>query len=412
MQIETNLRTDGERLKASLLELARIGATPAGGVTRLSLSDEDKAARDLFANWCRDAGLAVRVDDLGTTYARLEGVDPSLPPLLIGSHLDSVPLGGRFDGPLGVTTGLEVLRTICDAGIRPRRSIELVNFTNEEGVRFEPAMLASGVLAGRFDAAFVHDRRDPDGKRLGDELARIGYLGDSANRPGAIHAYLELHIEQGPVLEAEGLPLAAVDGILGVQWFDVTLTGQAQHAGPSPMKGRRDSMVAASRIVVALRELVLEYGDPAVANVGRLRPYPGVMNQIPGQVNLGANVRHPTLEGLEELGGRTQEMMRRIAAEEGCEVKIDVIWNIAPTHFDRAIVDTIAEEIERLGFSPRRMTAGAGHDAKYIAEIAPAAMVFVRTIGGKSHCESEAIEWEDARLGADVLLRTALRLAD
>lgn len=407
----SGLRADGDRLKAALLDLAAIGATPAGGVTRLSLGDEDRAARDLLACWCREAGLSVRVDDLGTQYARLEGRDPSLPPLLIGSHLDSVPLGGRFDGPLGIASGLEVLRTLRDAGIAPRRAIELVNFTNEEGVRFEPAMLASGVLAGRFEAGFVHDRRDADGRRLGDELARIGYLGDRANRVGPIHAYLELHIEQGPVLEAEGLPLAAVDGILGVQWLDVTLTGQAQHAGPSPMAGRRDPMVAASRIVVALRDLVLEYGPPAVANVGRLRPIPGVMNQIPGQVVLGANVRHPTADGLEELGPRTQEMIHRIAGQEGCRAEIELVWNIAPTRFDPALVDMVADEIGRLGVPARRMTAGAGHDAKYMAEIASSAMIFVRTVGGKSHCESEAIEWDDARLGADVLLRTALRLA-
>jgi N-carbamoyl-L-amino-acid hydrolase len=360
---------DGARLKASLLEMAAIGATPAGGVTRLALSEEDRAARDLFAHWARGAGLTVRIDDLGSMYARLAGSEPSLPPVLIGSHLDSVPLGGKFDGPLGV-------------------------------------------LAGRFAVEDVYARRDRDGLVFEEELRRIGYLGDRANRPVAVHAYLELHIEQGPVLEAEGLPVAAVDGVLGIRWYEVTLTGQAQHQGPSPMRTRRDAMVAAARIVHGLRDLMLEYPDPAVGGVGRIRAIPGVMGMIPGQVVLGANVRHFSSDGLAALHRRFGELVGRVAAEERVEPRIDELWHIEPTHFDPNLVAMVEEEIRALGVPVRRMTAGAGHDAQYVAGIAPAAMIFVRTIGGMSHVETEAIEWEDATLGAEVMLGVVRKLAE
>jgi len=403
---------DGTRLKANLLEMARIGATPAGGVTRPALTDEDKACRDLFARWAREAGLSVRVDDLGSIYARLEGTDPTLAPLLLGSHLDSVPLGGKFDGPLGVLSALEVVRTMVDRRERPRRSVEIVDFTNEEGARFEPAMLASGVLAGHFMPEDVLARRDRGGLVFGDELSRIGYRGEVANRPGAIHAYLELHIEQGPVLEAEDIPIAAVDGILGIKWFEVTLRGQAQHAGPSPMRTRRDAMVAAARIVHGLRGLMLEYPDPVVGNVGRLRAVPGVMGMIPGEVVIGANVRHPTSEGLAEVGRRFEELVARVAAEERVEATIDLLWHVEPTHFESSLVGLIADEIAARGVPVRRMTAGAGHDAKYVAELAPTAMIFVRTVGGMSHVETEAIHWEDATLAADVLYGVVRKLTD
>ncbi len=403
---------DGARLRDSLLEMARHGATPAGGVTRLALSDEDRAGRDLLAAWAREAGLALRVDDLGTMYARLDGSDPALAPVLVGSHLDSVPLGGKFDGPLGVLTALEVVRTMRDAGLRPRRSVEVVNFTNEEGARFEPAMLASGVLAGRFERDDVYARRDRAGLAFGDELRRIGYLGSAANRPKAIHAYLELHIEQGPVMEAEGLPVAAVGGILGIKWLEVTLTGQAQHQGPSPMRTRRDPMVAAARIVHGLRDMMLEYEDPAVGGVGRIRAIPGVMGMIPGQVVLGANVRHPTSAGLAELGSRFGELVRRVAAEERVEAAIDQLWHVEPTFFDERLVALVESEIRAQGLPVRRMTAGAGHDAQYMAQIAPTAMVFVRTVGGMSHVETEAIDWDDATIAGNVLLGVVRKLAE
>jgi N-carbamoyl-L-amino-acid hydrolase len=403
---------DAGRLRDSLLRMARIGATAGGGVTRLALSDEDREARELFAAWAGELGLAVRVDDMGTQYARYEGADPTLAPVLVGSHLDSVPLGGKFDGPLGVLTALEVVRALRERGIRPARSVEVVNFTNEEGARFEPAMVASAVLAGRYTPEFVYGRADADGRAFGAELERIGYRGDRRHRPGAVHAYLELHIEQGPVLEAEGLPIGAVEGILGIRWLNVTLTGQAQHAGPSPMRSRRDAMVAAAGIVVGLRDLALEYPDPVVATVGRLRPHPGIVNQIPGQVVMSADVRHWTAEGLAELGRRAEEMIDRIAAEERVEVEVELLQDVPPTTFDRRLVGLLEAQARALDVPCRRLVAGAGHDAKYMSEIAPTAMLFVRTVGGKSHCETEDVHWQDVGLAGNVLLGSVLALAD
>lgn len=405
------LRTNGDRLRQSLEEMARIGATPGGGVSRPALSDEDRRARDLFAAWAAEAGLSVRVDDLGNQYARMEGTEAEAAPVLLGSHLDSVPMGGRFDGVLGVLTPLEVLRTLRDQGVQPKRPVEIVNFTNEEGARFEPAMMSSGVLAGRFDREYVYGRTDRDGLNFLQELERIGYRGDEANRPRRIHSYIEVHIEQGPVLEAEGLSLAAVEGILGVQWFDVTLTGQAQHAGPSPMRSRRDAMVAAARIIAGVRDLALEYPDPTVATVGRIQPIPGVINQIPGQVVISIDIRHHTDEGLSELSQKTQALIRRIAAEERVEAEVDPFWRIAPTVFDQGLVERLDAHAGELDLPLHRMVSAAGHDAKYIAEIAPTVMLFVRTIGGKSHCETEAILWEDATKAADLLLQMVLDLA-
>jgi N-carbamoyl-L-amino-acid hydrolase len=311
-----------------------------------------------------------------------------------------------------VLTALEVVRTLRDHGVRPARSVEVVNFTNEEGARFEPAMVASAVLAGRYAPEFVYERRDADGRAFGAELDRIGYRGDRRNRPDSVHAYLELHIEQGPVLEAEGLPVAAVEGILGIRWLNVTLSGQAQHAGPSPMRGRRDAMVAAARIAVALRDLALGYPDPVVATVGRLRTYPGIVNQIPGQVVMSADVRHWTAEGLAEIGRRAEELIGRIAAEERVGVEIELLQDVPPTTFDPRIVALLERQAEARGAPRRRLVAGAGHDAKYMSELAPAAMLFVRTVGGKSHCETEAVHWPDVGIAANVLLDSVLALAE
>jgi beta-ureidopropionase / N-carbamoyl-L-amino-acid hydrolase len=406
------LRTNGDRLKSSLLDMAKIGATPGGGVTRTALSDADREGRDLFVSWLKEADLAVRVDDLGNIYGRLEGTDPDAPPVLMGSHLDSVPSGGRFDGVLGVLTPLEIVRTMRDLGIRPRRSVEVVDWTNEEGARFEPAMMCSGVIAGRFTPEYVYGRTDRDGHVFGEELERIGYKGDIANRPKAIHAYFEVHIEQGPVLEAEALPIGVVTGILGLKWMNITLSGVQQHAGPSPMRSRRDAMVTAGRIIAGLRDLALEYPDPAVATVGRIKATPGIINQIPAQVVLSGDVRHWTAEGHEEMGVRAVALIKRIAAEEKVAADVDVYWTAAPIEFPAKMVDLVESKVRELGVPYRRIVSGAGHDAQYMHEIAPTGMIFVRTIGGKSHCETEDILWEDAQAAADVLLHAVMEVAE
>jgi beta-ureidopropionase / N-carbamoyl-L-amino-acid hydrolase len=406
------LRTNGDRLKASLIDMAKIGATPAGGVTRTALSDADREGRDLFVSWLKEADLQVRIDDLGNIYGRLEGTDPDAAPVLMGSHLDSVPSGGRFDGVLGVLTSLEVARTMRDQGIRPRRSVEVVDWTNEEGARFEPAMMCSGAIAGRFTPEYIYGRTDRDGYVFGEELERIGYKGDIGNRPKAIHAYFEPHIEQGPVLEAEGIPIGVVTGILGLKWMNITLSGVQQHAGPSPMRTRRDAMVTAGRIIAGLRDLALEYPDPAVATVGRIKATPGIINQIPAQVVLSGDLRHWTREGHEEMGERAVALIKRIAAEEKVTADVDVYWTVPPIAFPAEIVDSIESKVQALGVPYRRMVSGAGHDAQYMHELAPTGMIFVRTIGGKSHCETEDILWEDAQAAADVLLHAVVEAAE
>lgn len=406
------LHANGERLKDSLLTLAKIGATPGGGVTRVALSDEDRAARDLFVAWLRDAGLAVRVDDLGNIYGRLAGSDAAAAPVMLGSHLDSVPGGGRYDGAFGVMCALEVARTLAEGRVRTRRPVEVVAWTNEEGARFSPSMMASGAVAGIFDVAYVYSRQDRDGLTFGDELARIGYKGERANRPGPIHAYLEPHIEQGPVLEAEGLPLAVVTGILGLKWMNVTLTGVQQHAGPSPMRRRHDAMVAAARIIHGVRDLALSYPDPVVGTVGRIGALPGIINQVPGRVELSVDLRHPEPGGHEELGERALALIERVADEEGVEAKVDVFWTCPPVQFRPEMVNLIEAKVKMVGAPVRRLVSGAGHDAQYIHAIAPTGMLFVRTLGGKSHCETEAVDWADTQLAADVVLQAVLDLAE
>ncbi|MCL5107724.1 MAG: Zn-dependent hydrolase [Chloroflexi bacterium] len=405
------LHANVERLKASLVDMAKIGATPGGGVTRTALSDEDREGRNQIVAWLQAANLAVRWDDLGNIYGRLEGSDPSLAPVLMGSHADSVPGGGRFDGIFGVMTALEVARSIRDLGITPRRSIEVVDWTNEEGARFEPAMACSGAVAGRFTPEYIYSRLDRDGKVFVEELVRIGYKGDAANRPQAIQAYFEPHIEQGPVLEAEGIPIGVVTGILGLKWMNVTLHGVQQHAGPSPMRSRHDAMVTAGRIIAGLRDMALEYPDPAVATVGRIKATPGIINQIPGEVVLSADMRHWTGQGHEEMGTKALALIKRLAAEEGVKADVDVFWTCPPIAFPDSMVGLIERTVRDLGVPNRRIVSGAGHDAQYIHEIAPTGMIFVRTIGGKSHCETEDIHWEDAQAAADLLLNAALELA-
>jgi N-carbamoyl-L-amino-acid hydrolase len=403
-------RVNRDRLLADLDRFARIGATAGGGVTRLALSDEDRAARDLLRQELEAAGLAVRVDDLGNVTGRRAGTQPG-PAVLLGSHLDSVRQGGRFDGVLGVLGALEVVRTMNDRGIATRRPIEVVDWTNEEGVRFEPAMTASGAVAGRFAPAYVYGRTDREGRRFEDELRRIGYLGDPSNRPGPAAAYLELHVEQGPVLEAEGCPVGIVEGIVGITWTEVRWSGQADHAGPSPMHLRRDALVAAAQLVGAVERIATETDPVAVATVGRLQLEPNVINTIPGRVVMSVDLRHPDPATLEAMFISVERAAMTIADERGAGVELERFWTSEPTPFAPAVVEAVAAAVRSLGLPERRLWSGAGHDAKYLADVCPAGMVFVRSRGGLSHCEEEASAPEDVGAGADVLLGAALALA-
>lgn len=404
------IRVDADHLSLRLGELAAIGATDGGGVTRLALSDEDKAGRDLLRHWMTGAGLDIRVDDMGNMVGSRAG-QVDAPPVLIGSHLDTVVRGGRYDGALGVLGGLEVIETLNDRAIQTRLPIALVNWTNEEGVRFEPAMTASGVVAGRFTREEIDAKTDRAGLRLGDELARIGYRGDRAHRPDRSSAYLELHIEQGPVLEAARQAVGVVGGIVGITWGEVVVTGQADHAGPSPMGLRKDALTAAARIVLAVERLARERDETAVATVGRLTVEPNVINTIPGRVTFSVDLRHAEPAVLEEQIAALERVVAAVAAETGTIATLNRFWTSEPTPFAPEVIAAMRASVAELGLDGGSLWSGAGHDAKYLADICPTGMIFVRSRGGLSHCEQEFSSPEDIAAGANVLLHTALRLA-
>lgn len=406
----TDARVNAGRLMARLAAMAEIGVTPGGGVTRLALSDEDRDARDLLSAWMREAGLEVRFDDVGN----LSGHRPGrrfAPPVLIGSHLDTVDKGGRFDGVLGVLAALEVVETLNDLGIATDLPIAVVNWTNEEGVRFEPAMTCAGYAAGRFTREEIYAKVDRTGHRFEDELRRIGYLGEIGNRPLPASAYLELHIEQGPVLEAEGLPVGVVGGIVGITWSEVTITGQADHAGPSPMHLRHDALTAAAHIIAGVERIAIEQDETAVATVGRLAIHPNVINTQPGQAIFSVDFRHQDPAVLERQYGRLEALVDRVCAERGVTGTVNRFWTSEPTPFDAGVLDAVREAVNSLSLPNRELWSGAGHDAKYVAERCPSAMIFIRSQGGLSHCETELSLPEDIEAGANVLLRATLSLS-
>lgn len=404
-----DLQINRERLQQALHEVNAVAVTEQGGVNRQALTDADRAARDLLVLWMQEVELEVRVDDLGTIYGRRRGAETG-PPVVLGSHLDSVPNGGRFDGALGVVAALEVMRVAHERRIQTRLPLVLVDFTNEEGARFEPAMMASGVLAGRFTRDYVYARTDSTGRTFGDELARIGYVGAEGNRLTEASAYLELHVEQGPVLDVENCPVGIVEGIQGISWMQATFTGEADHAGPTPMGFRRDALTAAARLITGVQAMARKMGDPAVATVGRIEVEPGIINVIPGSATLGVDVRHPQGEGLETLKAGVEELSREVAAAEGVAIHFEHLWTSPPTPFDREVIELLEEVARELGLKYRRMVSGAGHDAKYVAEFAPAAMIFVRSRDGVSHSPKEHSEWDEIHQAAQLLLHGALRL--
>jgi beta-ureidopropionase / N-carbamoyl-L-amino-acid hydrolase len=400
---------NGERLWDALMAMAEIGRTPSGGVRRLALSDEDRAARDLLVRWLQDAGCAVRVDDLGNIYGRRAGGDPAAP-VVCGSHLDTVPTGGRFDGALGVLGALEVVRAMNDARFETPRPVEVVCWTNEEGARFAPAMLASGVVCGRFTLEEAYAAEAPDGRAFGEELKRIGYCGLPEHRMRAAAAYVELHVEQGPILERAGAQIAIVEGVEGIAWGWADVAGRAAHAGPTPMEDRRDALVAASRIVLEIRKIATELSGVRTT-VGRCEVRPNTINVVPGAVRLSTDLRARDAEVLDAAARRLQDLCAAVAREEGIEVRASEFWRSPPTPFHPMVVETVAEAARSLGYSTRRMWAGAGHDAKYVADRYPAGMIFVPSAGGLSHNEAEWTSKEDCARGAAVLLGTVARLA-
>ncbi|MBI4183692.1 MAG: Zn-dependent hydrolase [Proteobacteria bacterium] len=407
-----NLRVNAERLWRSLMEMAGIGATAKGGVCRLTLTDLDRASRDLFIKWCREAGLAVSVDGIGNIFARRQGTDPGRPPVAFGSHLDTQPTGGKFDGALGVLAGLEVMRTLNDHGVETERPLELVSWTNEEGSRFAPPMLGSGVFCGVFKIEEAFARRDVDGKSFGEELRRIGYEGQAPARLRPIDAYFELHIEQGPVLEDEGIAIGAVTVANGQRWYDASVTGLEAHAGPTPMRRRRDALLGASRMVEAVNRIGLDHEPAACATVGFMRVMPNSRNVIPGRVDFTVDLRHPDDSRLLAMDAALRRALKEIAGPAGLALDLKELFYVPPAPFDAECVALVRAGARELGLSQRDIGSAAGHDAVYMNKVVPTAMIFVPCEGGISHNEAENISSEAAANGADVLLRAVVARAE
>ena len=405
------LRANTQRLWDSLAEMGKIGATENGGCCRLVLTDEDRRARDLFVSWCDEAGCAVTIDRVGNIFARRAGDEPSRPAVASGSHLDTQPHGGRFDGVFGVLAALEVIRGLNDAGIRTRAPIDAVVWSNEEGVRYHHAMLGSGVFCGAYDLDAVLASEDAQGKRYGDELERIGYAG--ALRPGAraFDCFLEAHIEQGPILEREGKTIGLVDRVQGYKWFDVAVTGADGHAGTTPMDLRRDALAGAAEMVLELERIGRRSPADSRLTVGFLDVIPNAPSTIPGRVAFGIDLRNPSRETADEQEVELIERFRAIAAARGLEVAIRRETQIDPVRFDPACVATLAQATRDLGYPHREMISGALHDACWIARVAPTAMLFVPCKDGVSHNEAESAEPDDLGAGCSVLLNAMLARA-
>ena len=408
----SNLKINGERLWDSLMEMAKIGPGVKGGNRRLTLTDVDREGRDLFKSWAEGAGCKVAVDTMGNMFARREGADPLALPVMVGSHLDTQPTGGKFDGVLGVLSGLEIVRTLNDLGIKTKHPIEVVNWTNEEGSRYAPAMIASGVFAGVYTQDYAYALKDSDGKELGEELKRIGYVGGEPVGKRPLKAFFEYHIEQGPILEAEGVDIGVVTHGQGQRWFDVTVTGFESHAGTTPMPRRRDALLGAARLVQAVNEIGLANAPHAVSTVGVLTPYPGSRNVIPGAVSMTVDFRHPADTTLSEMKEALSAAIEKICGELKLTAEVTEVFYYAPVEFDRDCVAAVRRAAERLGLSHRDIVSGAGHDACYIARVAPTSMVFCPCVDGISHNEEEDISPNWASAGADVLFHAVVETAE
>jgi len=406
------MQIHADRLDGFLQRFAELGKTIGGGVTRLAASDEDKQARDLFVELARQAGCQVRVDGVGNIFARREGDNPLLPPVLTGSHGDSQPQGGRFDGIYGVLAGLEALYSLNDHGIKTQRAIELVMWTGEEGSRFNPAMLGSAVFSGALPLAQALQSTDAQGLSLGAELARIGYAGNNPNPVGPIHAAIEIHIEQGPILESENKLIGVVTAAMGQKWYTVTVTGMAAHAGTTPMNLRHDALLGLAQSITAIHQIGHAHGDQARSTVGRVQVQPNSPNVIAGKVVFTVEFRHPQQEVLDAMDQALHSALAPIASENQLDIGIEPVLSFAPIAFDRHVIEVIRTTAQHLGHVVCDMVSGAGHDACHLSKIAPTAMIFIPCIGGISHNEREDIKPQWSAAGAQMLLHTLIALAN
>jgi len=401
---------NGERLKNTLERFADYGRTPNNGVTRLALSEEDRLARDYFCSCCRDLGMDIKIDDLGCIYATLEGLEDK-PPVVIGSHMDSVKKGGRFDGILGVVAGLELVRTLVEHNIKPKVPIMIVNFTNEEGARFEPSMMASGILSGKFQKDVMMKKTDVDGVTFEQALQSCGYEGDTSNRLTEASAFVELHIEQGPILEREAKSIGVVECVLGMVCYEIEITGESDHAGTTPMDMRKDALFATNNLIAEARHELGRLDSNLVYTMGRMNVLPNIHTVIPNKVIFSLEARHTDEDVIASVEKIIQSLPDQAELLEGCEVRVTKLWGRDTVWFDKTVCDEVEESVRSLGYSYKRMVSGAGHDAQFLASYIPTAMIFIPSVNGKSHCEEEFTPWEECEKGVNVLLETVIKLA-
>lgn len=406
-----NLRIDGDRLWDSIMEMAKIGPGVAGGNNRQTVTDEDGEGRRLFQQWCEEAGLSMGLDTMGNMFARREGTDPDALPVYVGSHLDTQPTGGKYDGVLGVLGGLELIRTLNDLGIKTKHPIVVTNWTNEEGTRFAPAMLSSGVFAGVHEQDWAYAREDAKGKKFGEELERIGWKGEEKVGDRKMHAFFELHIEQGPILEAEEKDIGVVTHGQGLSWTQVTVTGKESHTGSTPMPMRKNAGLGMARILDAVDRIAWSHKPDAVGAAGHVEVFPNSRNVIPGKAVFTVDFRSPELSVIEDMEKRLREEGQAICDEMGLEVAFEKVGGFDPVEFDKDCVTAVRSAADRLGYSHRDIISGAGHDACWINQVAPTAMVMCPCVDGLSHNEAEEITKDWASAGADVLMHAVVETA-
>ena len=406
----STLNINEDRLWSSLMEMAKIGATPKGGCARLALTDLDKEARELYIQWCEEAGCTVSIDQVGNIFARRPGNNPDLPPVGTGSHLDTQPTGGKFDGVFGVLAGLEVVRTLQEHNIETEAPVEISVWTNEEGSRFAPAMMGSGVVSGRLELDVILATEDVDGLTFGDELRRIGFAGEVPATARAYTAFFETHIEQGPYLENENKTIGVVTGGQGQRWYDVTITGRESHAGTTPMHLRRDALAAASSLVLEVQKIAND-NAPACGTVGFMQVFPNSRNTIPGQISMGVDLRHPDDDVLSKMDGELRAYLEELPQIADIELSLDPYWYYAPVDFDVACRAAVRDGAEAHGYSYMEIVAGACHDACYVADFAPTSMIFTPCKDGISHNEIESTSKEECAAGCNVLLYAMMSMA-
>ena len=406
-----NLFVNHERLWDSIMEMAKIGPGVAGGNNRQTLTDDDAKGRELFQHWCEQAGMSLGIDRMGTMFATRQGEDPGALPVYVGSHLDTQPTGGKYDGVLGVLGALEIVRTLNDLNIKTKHPIVVTNWTNEEGTRFAPPMLASGVFAGMHEEQWAYDRQDIEGKRFGDELVRIGWQGDEEVGKRKMHAFFELHIEQGPILEAEGKDIGVVTHGQGLSWTQVTITGKDSHTGSTPMPMRKNAGLGMARVLELVDEIAWSHKPDAVGAAGHIEVFPNSRNVIPGKVVFTVDFRSPELGVIAAMENRLRSGGEEICQQMGLEIAFEKVGGFDPVKFDADCVNAVRNAAERLGYSHRNIISGAGHDACWINRVAPTAMIMCPCVDGLSHNEAEEISVEWAARGTNVLFHAVVDTA-